>query len=227
MMSDGQMYDEQGLPWLEAVDDEDGPRGVSARKMLVAFLLVALAAAIIAATFFWIGRRDAPVTGAPELIRAEPGPYKVRPDDPGGLDVAGESQTAFETSAGEDPDSALDMNKLPQGVDAPPPEPVAGAAPTPAKKPEPAPRPATPDAAAPASGPTIQLGAYASSIKADTAWSMLSARFPELGSLGKSVVSASVGGKTIYRLRAAGSADQSRAACAALKAAGESCLVVK
>jgi hypothetical protein len=51
MMSDGQMYDEQGLPWLEAVDDEDGPRGVSARKMLVAFLLVALAAAIIAATF--------------------------------------------------------------------------------------------------------------------------------------------------------------------------------
>jgi cell division protein FtsN len=119
------------------------------------------------------------------------------------------------------------MNKLPQGVDAPPPEPVAGVAPAPAKKPEPAPRPATPDAAASASGPTIQLGAYASSIKADTAWSMLSARFPELGSLGKSVVSASVGGKTIYRLRAAGSADQSRAACAALKAAGESCLVVK
>jgi hypothetical protein len=227
MMSDGQMYDEQGLPWLEAVDDEDGPRGVSARKLLVAFLLAALAIAIIAATFFWIGRRDAPVTGAPELIRAEPGPYKVRPDDPGGLDVAGESQTAFETSAGEDPDSALDMNKLPQGVDAPPPEPVAGVAPAPAKKPEPAPRPAAPDAAAPASGPTIQLGAYASSIKADTAWSMLSARFPQLGSLGKSVVSASVGGKTIYRLRAAGSADQSRAACAALKAAGESCLVVK
>jgi hypothetical protein len=227
MMGDGQMYDEQGLPWLEAVDDEDGPRGVSARKMLVAFMLVALAIAIIAATFFWIGRRDAPVSGAPELIRADPGPYKVTPDDPGGLDVAGESQTAFETSAGEDPDSALDMNKLPQGVEAPPPEPVAGAAPEPEKKPEPAPPAATPDAAAPAVGPTIQLGAYASSIKADTAWSMLSARFPEVASLGKSVVSASVGGKTMYRLRAAGSADQTRAACAALKAAGESCLAVK
>lgn len=226
-MSDAQKYDEQGLPWLEAVDDEDGPRGVSARKMLVALLLVLLAAAIIAATFFWIGRRDVPVSGAPELIRAAPGPYKVRPDDPGGLDVAGESQTAFETSAGEDPDSALDMDKLPQGVEPPPPEPVAGAAPEPVKKPEPAPRPATPDAAAPAAGPTIQLGAYASAIKADTAWSMLSARFPEVASLGKAVVSASVGGKTIYRLRAAGSSEQARAACAALKAAGESCLVVK
>jgi hypothetical protein len=33
-------YDDQSLPWLEAVDDEDGPRAVSARKML-ALLLVA------------------------------------------------------------------------------------------------------------------------------------------------------------------------------------------
>src|SRR5687767_3289770 len=142
-MSDAQIYDEQGLPWLEAVDDEDGPRGVSARKMLVAVMLIVLAVSIGAATFFWIGRRDAPVSGTPELIRADPAPYKVRPDDPGGLDVAGESQTAFETSAGEDPDSALDMNKLPQGVEAPPPEPAAGAAPEPVRKPEPAPRPAT------------------------------------------------------------------------------------
>ena len=39
-MSDGRAYDDQALPWLEAVDDEDGPRGVSARKMLVALVLV-------------------------------------------------------------------------------------------------------------------------------------------------------------------------------------------
>jgi hypothetical protein len=227
-MTDGRAFDDQGLPWLEAVDDEDGPRGVSARKMLVALFMVLIAAAIIGGTFFWLGRRDAPVIGEPELIRAEPGPYKVKPDDPGGLDVAGESQTAFETSAGEDPDSALDMNKLPQGVEAPPPEPAPGAAAEPATKKivakeAPAPTPA-PDGAA---GPTIQLGAYASTIKADTAWAMLSSRFPEVASLGKSVVSATVNGKSVYRLRAAGSADQTRAACAALKAAGESCLAIK
>jgi hypothetical protein len=35
-----------------------------------------------------------------------------------------------------------------------------------------------------------------------------------------------VGGKSVYRLRASGSSDQTRAACAALKAAGESCLPV-
>ena len=104
-------YDEQ-LPWLEAVDDEDGPRGISARKMLAALLVVLLAAAVVAATFFWIGRQDPAGIGAPQLIRAEPGPYKVKPSDPGGLDVAGESETAFQTSAGEDSDSQLDLSAV-------------------------------------------------------------------------------------------------------------------
>ena len=224
-MSDGRAYDDQGLPWLEAVDDEDGPRGVSGKKMFAALTIVGVAALIVAATFFWLGRRDAQVTGAPELIRADPAPYKTRPDDPGGLDVAGESETAYSTSAGEDPDAALDMAKLPDGVDAPAPEPVVAepAKPSPPKEP----KVAAPVAAAPVSGgPTIQLGAYASTIKAETAWSMLSARFPEVAALSKSVVSATVGGKAIHRLRAVGSAEQTRAACAAMKAAGESCLVV-
>jgi hypothetical protein len=44
--------------------------------------------------------------------------------------------------------------------------------------------------------------------------------------LRKVVVTATVGGKPIHRLRASGSSDQTRAACAALKAAGENCLPV-
>ncbi len=231
-MSDGRAFDDQGLPWLEGVDDEDGPRGVSARKMLLALLVIGIAAAIVAGTFFWIGRRDAQFSGAPELIRADPAPYKVRPDDPGGLDVAGESGTAFSTSAGEDPDAALDMDNLPSGVEAPPPEPLPGAA----VAPEPAPKklppnetrePAPDGAAAALAGPTIQLGAYASTIKAETAWGMLSGRFPEVAALDKSVVCATVGGKAIHRLRAVGTSEQTRAACAALEAARESCLVVR
>ena len=91
-MSD-QRYDEGQLPWLQAVEDEDEPRGVSARKMLAALLVVLLAAALVAATFFWIGRRDAQMTGPPELIEAPAGPYKVKPPNPGGLDVAGENET--------------------------------------------------------------------------------------------------------------------------------------
>jgi hypothetical protein len=225
-MSDGRAYDDQALPWLEAVDDEDGPRGVSARKMLVALILVLATGAIVAGTMFWLGRRDPVVTGAPQLIRAEPGPYKVKPEDPGGLDVAGDSETAYSTSAGEDPDSSLDLRKLPEGMQ-PLPDPQETIAPPKKIPPNETKVPAT-DESAPAapSGPTIQLGAYASTVKADTAWSLLSGRFPEVAALRKAVVTATVKGKPFYRLRASGSSDQTKAACAALRAAGESCLVV-
>jgi len=229
-MSDAQAYDDQSLPWLEAVENEEGPRAISARKMLVALLLVLLAGAIVAGTMFWLGRQNPAVTGPPELIRAEPGPYKIKPADPGGLDVVGDSETAYSTSAGEDPDSALDVRKLPEEVGLPAAEPAAAA---PAEKPKKIPpnevkEPVPNEAAAPAAplGPTIQLGAYASTVKADTAWKMLSGRFPEVAALRRAIVTANVGGRSIYRLRASGSSDQTRAACAALRAAGESCMVV-
>ena len=228
-MSDARGYDDQSLPWLEAVENEDGPRAISARKMLVALLLVLLAGAIVAGTMFWLGRQDPAVAGAPQLIRAEPGPYKVKPTDPGGLDVAGESETAYSTSAGEDPDAALDVRKLPPEMTQPP----VGArrAGTAARRKFRPTRPRNRHRMSRrrrlrTSGPTIQLGAYASTIKADTAWKLLSGRFPEVAALQKSVVTATVGGKSIVRLRAVGSSEQTRAACAALKAAGESCLVV-
>ena len=224
-MSDAQAYDDQSLPWLEAVENEDGPRAISARKMLVALLLVLLAGAIVAGTMFWVGRQNPAVTGAPELIRAEPGPYKIKPADPGGLDVAGDSETAYSTSAGEDPDSALDMRKLPQEMAPLPVETPQQAAPPKPKEP---PKAAAAEAASPAApaGPTIQLGAYGSTVKAETAWKLLSGRFPQVSALSKVVVTANVGGKPVVRLRASGSSDQTRAACAALRAAGESCLVV-
>lgn len=222
-MSDARGYDDQSLPWLEAVENEDGPRAISARKMLAALLLVLLAGALVAGTMFWVGRQDPATGGVPELIRAAPGPYKVKPDRPGGLDVAGESETAFSTSAGEDPDAALDPSKLPKEMTPLPAEPQAQP-----PKPKDPPKPAQVEPAAPApAGPTIQLGAYASTVKADTAWQMLSGRFPEVAALQKAVVSATVGGRTVYRLRAAGSAEETRAACSALRAAGESCLVVQ
>jgi hypothetical protein len=156
-----------------------------------------------------------------------PDPYKVRPTDPGGLDVAGDSETAYSTSAGEDPDAALDVRKLPPEMTPLPVETPQQATPPKKIPPRETKEPAPDGAARPApSGPTIQLGAYASTVKAETAWKLLSGRFPEVAALNKIVVTATVGGKSVYRLRASGSSDQTKAACAALKAAGESCLPV-
>jgi hypothetical protein len=220
-------YDDSELPWLEAVDDEDGPRGFSSRKMLAALLVVFAAIAIIAATFFYLGRKDPAGIGAPELIHADPGPYKVKPTDPGGLDVAGESETAFQTSAGEDSDAQLDLNALPEEAVARPPKPEPPAPPkrippNEAKVPvieKPAPTPAPPTGG---SGSVIQLGAYKNAAQAERAWTALSTRFSSVKAMTKLVVPFAGG----YRLRAgAASSAEAKQACQALKVAGENCFV--
>ena len=212
--------DDRQLPWLQAVDDEDEPRGVSARKMFAALLVVLAAAGIVAATFFWLGRRDSDVVGPPELIRAEAGPYKIKPVDPGGLDVAGESETAFETSAGEDKDAQLDLGAMSETPVAKPPPPPP---PAPATDAKPAP-PAVPPAPAGPSGSVIQLGAFQNQAQAERAWSALSARFASVGAMNKLIVPFAGG----IRLRAAAASPaDAKAACQALKAAGENCFVAQ
>ena len=220
-MTDSRPASDEPLPWLEAVDDEDGPRGVPARRMLAALLVVLLAAVIVSVTFFWLGRQNAgDAGGAPELIRAETGPYKVKPTDPGGLDVAGESETAFETSAGQDKDAQLDLSRSPEAPVVPPPrqkekpQPAAAAEPAEAKPAE------QPDGGG--KGSVIQLGAFANRAQAERAWAALSARFPSIASMNKLVVPFSGG----IRLRAAAaSPSDARQACQALKVAGENCFV--
>jgi len=224
-MSDSRPYDEQ-LPWLQPVEDEDEPRGLSARKMLAALAVVLLAALIVAGTFFWLGRRNAAVSGPPELIQAPPGPYKVKPPNPGGLDISSESESAFETSAGEDRDAQLDRSKLPQGTVAKPPQEQPKVAPAEAAKP---PAPAAVDASAQpkatgGTGSVIQLGAFANQAQAERAWTALSTRFPSIAAMTKMLVPFPGG----IRLRAgAASAANAKQACDTLKAAGENCFVAQ
>ena len=221
-MGDARSGDE-ALPWLEAVEDEDEPPAVSARKMLAALALVLLAIAVVAGTLFWLGRQDTG-TGPPQLIKAEPGPYKVRPDDPGGLDVAGDSGTAYATGAGEDNDSVLDVSRL---NDAPLPAPDEPKRLPPNETRKPArtePAALAPPPVAASKGTVIQLGAYGSTAKAETAWRMLSSRFPQVGGLTKLIVPYSGG----YRLRAtAVSSAEAQAACRAVTAGGENCFVAQ
>ena len=220
-MTDQRTSNDEQLPWLQAVEDEDEPRGVSARKMFAALLVVLVAGALVAGTFFWLGQRGVEVSGPPELIRAEPGPYKIKPPNPGGLDVAGESQTAFETSAGEDKDAQLDLGAVPeQAVSPPKPEPKVETAASTEKPAE----PKAEQAPTGGSGSVIQLGAFANQGQAERAWTALSTRFPSIGAMSKMVVPFPGG----IRLRAgAASAADAKQACQTLKAAGENCFVAQ
>src|SRR5688500_2465790 len=211
-MSKRQATYNENLPWLEPVEYEDAPSGVSARKMLALVAVVRIGAALVAGSFFLLGRQDPAGSAGPELIRAEPGPYKVKPADPGGLDVAGESETAFQTSAGEDQDALLDPVKVPAQPAAEAPSEEADASPAPAAE-----KPAAPETPAAVGGTVIQLGAFKNSAQAERAWSALSARFPSVAALNKMIVPFSGG----VRLRASGSAAQQ--ACDAVRAGGENC----
>ena len=222
-MSESRPYDEQ-LPWLQPVEDEDEPRGLSARKMLAALCVVILAALLVAGTFFWLGRRDAAVSGPPELIQAPPGPYKVKPPNPGGLDISSESESAFETSAGEDRDAQLDTSKLQQPPTAKPTAQQPAAAEPKAAAATPVPAPGPQPKATGATGSVIQLGAFANQAQAERAWTSLSSRFPAIAAMNKMIVPFAHG----IRLRAgAGSPGDAKQACDTLKAAGENCFVAQ
>lgn len=219
-MNEQRFHQDDQLPWLQAVEDEDEPSGMSARRMFGLLTIVLIAAALVGAGFFMLGRMNSSGEGPPELIPAPPGPYKVRPTDPGGLDVSGESRTAFETSAGEDRDSRLDLDAVPEAPVAKPTEEPKRLPPNETR--EPVPPTGTPQPITGGSGSVIQLGAFQNQAQAERAWSALSARFPAIAAMNKLVVPFSGG----IRLRAAAaSPGEARAACQALRAAGENCFV--
>jgi cell division septation protein DedD len=188
-------------------------------------------------------------SGDGSLIKAPDSYYKERPSDPGGMDVGSGDEIVYSASQGDNVASNIDISgaaETPVNVDrpqamTPPPGPKA-AAPAPSadatlsnKVAPPAPKPAPPKpqptTAAPAepaaptgAGGTIQLGAFSSQAKANSAWKSLSGRFTFLKGMSQSVLPVQSGDKTLYRLRASG-ADAS-SVCARLRTAGESCSVV-
>ncbi|HLL59517.1 MAG TPA: SPOR domain-containing protein [Allosphingosinicella sp.] len=241
---DNALDNEDRLPWLEAVEEDDSKEGPGAAK-LVAFVIIGLVAiGLIVGGLFWAGNRDAGTAGPggePELIAAPEGDYKVKPDEPGGMKVEGEGDSAFAASEGADTKGAINVDAVSEAPVAAQPkqqQPAARQAPSqqaPAQQPTqvaaapkqapapaaPAPKPAAPTAAG---GATVQLGAFSSQASANNAWKAMSGRFKYLSPLTHNVMSAQVGGKTLYRLRASGPG--AKDLCGRLRVAGESCVVI-
>ncbi|HEX8307999.1 MAG TPA: SPOR domain-containing protein [Allosphingosinicella sp.] len=218
------------LPWLEAVEEEGGESGPSALKLIVAVLIGLAAIGGIVGGIFWMGNRDGAENGAPEVIAAAEGPFKVKPDSPGGMKVEGQGETAFDAAQGGTPNASIDTSAVAEAPVTAQPKAQAPAEKEPALLQAPAPSNApaakadTPAPAAAGGGATIQLGAFPSGAAAEKAWKALSGRFAYLAPLSHSVVQANVNGKTYYRLRASGAG--AAGICGRLKVAGEQCLKV-
>jgi hypothetical protein len=182
--------------------------------------------------------------GAPRsvpLIEADPRPFKVRPDDPGGLRVPNQDELIFERNRGAAPDGGARLAPEPEGprldalraqVAQPPaaaPAPAApaapgvaprtGAAPAPAATP-PA-QPTAPAATAPPARPApapggtvrVQLGALGSEEAARGEWDRLARRHADLlGAFRPQVVRFEREGQApLFRLRTGGFADAAAA----------------
>jgi hypothetical protein len=208
--------EEERLPWLDPAELH-ARRKASRRSALIPLVIVLLVAAVGAVLLarHWLAGPTVEA-GAPGLIRAPQGPYKIKPADPGGMDVEGAGFASYEASEGEDPAGRLDLNAVPEA-------PVASQKQAPAPVAE-----ATPDLPVRdvAGGGYIQLGAFSSNAKAQAAWKALTARFRFLGAMEPIVQQVEVGGETRHRLRAAAGVNAA-AMCGRLKVAGETCLVVR
>ena len=223
-----ELADEDRLPWLEAVEEDgNGGDGPSVGKLVVAILIGLVAIGVIVGGLYWLGNRSASGDGN-EIITAEKGDYKQRPENPGGMNLSGEGNASFAASEGQQPRGNLNVN----GVAEAPAAPVQGqqqgqtpARPAPAPAPPARPAPQQPQRPAPApSGPAIQLGAFSTPAAANTAWRALAGRFRYLAPLAHNVVPVQVGGRTLHRLRASG--PDSASVCRRLQAAGEACTMV-
>src|SRR6478735_974505 len=103
------------LPWLEPVEDEDDFEEVGGFGGLIIGGLVVLASIVlIVAGIVWYRNSRAQVADIGTVIQAPATPYKMRPTDPGGMEIASAGAVAERTGVGGDINSPIDLTGLPE-----------------------------------------------------------------------------------------------------------------
>ncbi|MEM1196185.1 MAG: SPOR domain-containing protein [Pseudomonadota bacterium] len=246
--------DGESLPWLEAEEDDAGAGGVDTAQ-LVGFVVALFAILLVVVGGVWyVSNRDrGPVAVADgSTIEAPDGPYKERPDDPGGKEFAGTDDVAPGVSQGEQPNGRL-ANSTGAAAGDPdldiPMPPIEGAGPSAGSRPgsgasSPAAQPQSPSGASTgastgagagaasaatstnAKGVGVQLAAYSSRARAEKGWRELQRQSKALEGLDHRVLEGRIDIGTVYRLQALA---PNRAAadtlCRTLKGQGLDCQV--
>ena len=208
--------DPDRLPWLETADGYDYEEGASPLKVAGMVLGGLLVLAAIVGGIYWAQQKQRGGTaGNGQLIAAQEGNYKVKPEDAGGKTFEGEGDSAFAASEGTKTGATIAPAAKPADPKAAPQAPAAA-------------KPA-PNGAAPAGSVLVQLGAFGDSAKADAAWAAFGKRFGFLSGTSRRIAEANVeGGRKVFRLQAVtANAAAAQQLCAKLKAAGENCLIVR
>lgn len=203
---------DDSLPWLEADEQDDGAGGVDTAQVIIfALILLGILVAVVGAVWYFGNRAgDAAQVADGSVIEAPEGPYKERPEDPGGKEFEGTGNVAPVVGEGGAPEGVMDTDTAGEsgaGVE----EEAAPAATAPA--------PAS-------SGVGVQLAAYSSRARAEQGWADLSRRTDALSGMRYRIEEGVVDIGTVYRLQAvAGDRAAADRLCAALKADGVDCQV--
>ena len=180
------------------------------------------------------------------VIAAPDAPVRVKPDNPGGLKVSNDAILSGRLSdAGGDKLAPTPETPDPQALRAPMATPAEPAPPAPVSAPAPAlstvpaasappakakPAPASHQAAAPARGLQVQLAALPTRQEAEAQWRTLLRRDAHLlAGHTPSFIEATANGRTWWRVRTGGFADeaQARAFCDKIHAAGGGCSLAR
>lgn len=111
--------EDEALPWLEPAEpeDEEESSGFPYRGLIIVGAAIVALVAVLWFVADWIGggRTTDNIAAVDEvpLIQAPEGAYKVRPDDPGGLDVDADSLT-HSVAEGQDPGGELALDVIPE-----------------------------------------------------------------------------------------------------------------
>lgn len=214
------LAEDESLPWLESDEEDDGAGGVdTARIFGFAAILLVLGAALLGSVWFFSNRTSDPELVADgSTIPAPDGPYKERPEDPGGKEFAGTGNVAPAVGEGETRESVVAQGGESAGTAAD----DAGEA---SSGPSIATR-TTDEKPVAADGVGVQVGAYGSRAKAEAGWSTLTRQTSVLNGVRHRVQKGQADIGTVYRLQAiASNLAAAQKLCSDLKADGVACQV--
>ncbi|RXZ64075.1 SPOR domain-containing protein [Pelagerythrobacter rhizovicinus] len=203
-----ELDDDERLPWLESADDEEDGQGVDAGRVVGFALLALLALAVLLGGGWYLlretGDRDFVADGS--TIEAPEGPYKERPEEPGGRVARGTGDIAPAVGEGQSREG-----RLAQDQDVPSPS-----------------APATGDDGdeEASTGVAVQVGAFSNRETAQRGWATLTRQTEALSGVKHRIVEGRADIGTVYRLQAlAVDVAAARRLCDALQADGVACQV--
>jgi len=201
------------LPWLESDDDEE-ERGVDAARIVIFAVIGLVAVGLIAGILWWMAQSRGSASLIPEggTIEAPEGPYKTKPEEPGGKTFEGTGDTSFAVAEGQAREGRIAATPPQPRIDLNAAEAASSLEPAPASS--------------ASSGVGVQVGAYSDRASAERGWQTLLRQFEALQGVSHRVVEGRADIGRVFRLQAiAPDLAAARDLCDTLRADGGACQV--